>query len=405
MTQKNKKDKQKVTLIVTYLKYFLVAVVLVSTLALGVLTGVIVAYVKDEPIRSAKEIQDKISTNNLTGLAYFSNKDEDGNNQLIGTLRADEDRRLVQYDEISEYFIEAVVAIEDRAFWDHNGVNLVSTGRAFFQQFFNLEVQTGGSTITQQLAKNTFLTFEKTNERKVKEMFLALRIDLIMSKEEIFAAYVNKNPFGKAANLNNVYGVQAAANGYFYKDAIDLNLAESAYLAGLPQRPTAFSAFDSNGFNEEKYQEAIIRQHTVLDSMLDEKYITKSEYDEALAYDIKEAFAYDSESSQKDVYNKYAYLMLEIEDRATEHLLESLNITSESSNYELTYENTKQELLTGGYKVYTTLDNDVYDAMSAVTNNPDNFSNPKTYYFTQTNGKVIKIENALEVVGTLKHHR
>ncbi len=396
---KNQKKLKNTFKITKYIKFFFIALVLGCFLFTGVLTGLVISYVKDEPIRSAEEIQNKISTNNLTGFAYFVNTDEEGNNQLIGTLRADEDRRLIKYDEMPKVFIDAVVAIEDRAFWDHNGVNFVSTGRAFFQQLFNLEVQTGGSTITQQLAKNSFLSLEKTNERKVKEIFLALRIDLLMSKEEIFAAYVNKNPYGKAANLNNVYGIQAASKGYFNKDAKDLNLAESAYLAGLPQRPTAYSAFDSNGFNEDKYQLAISRQQQVLNSMLEEGYINETEYNESLAYNIKEAFAYDTESSQKEAYNTYSYLMLEIEDRATELLLESLDITADTADYDLTFENAKQELLTGGYKVYTTIDKDIYEAMNSVAKNPDNFSNPRTYNFELTNGNTIKIEDALEEVG------
>ncbi len=159
MTEYRKTEQQKNKKYTIYIKYFLMAVLIIVFLFTGILTGLVMSYVKDEPIRSAEEIRDKISTNNLTGFAYFASTNEDGENQLIGALRADEDRRLISYDEMPQDFIDAVVSIEDKDFWDHNGVNLISTGRAFFQKTLNLDVQTGGSTITQQLAKNTFLTF------------------------------------------------------------------------------------------------------------------------------------------------------------------------------------------------------------------------------------------------------
>lgn len=394
---KPKKRKNENKKYITYIKYSLMVIVLVGFLVTGVLTGLVMSYVKDEPIRSAEEIYDKISTNNLTGFVYFASTDEASEHELIGALRADEDRRLVSYDELPQNFIDAVIAIEDKDFWKHNGVNFISTGRAFFQKIFNADIQTGGSTITQQLVKNTFLTPAKTNERKVKEMFLALRIDLLMSKEEIFAAYVNKISYGKAANLNNVYGIQAAAKGYFNKEVAELNLAESAYLAGLPQRPYDYNAFKTDGFYEEGYELAKKRQELVLSRMVAEGSISKQERDEAVLYDIKSAFDYTL--VDKKANNEYPYLILEAENRAAELLLEASGIDKKSTDYSSRLEYAKLELQTGGYKVYTTVDKNIYDAMNDVTSNPENFGNPKTYNFKLTNGTIKKIENAVEEVG------
>ncbi|OEF99192.1 hypothetical protein BHF71_09770 [Vulcanibacillus modesticaldus] len=399
MAQKKKprKSKKSTKHFSSFLKFTFIVIILGTFLVAGVGAGLIAALVKDDPVRSPEEIRSKVFTNNLTGFAYFSNKNKSGSYQLIGMLRADEDRRIIEFDEIPKNVYNAFLAIEDRDFETHFGINIKALGRAVLQQLLNSDVRTGGSTITQQLAKNTFYSFDKTFERKAKEIFLALRMERILSKEEIFTAYINKIHFGKAANLNNVYGIQAAAKGYFNKDAEDLNLAEAAFLAGIPQRPTAYSSFNSQGFDEEGYQLAKERQELVLKRMLEEGFITTDEYEEALAYDIKEAFS--SSASDEKAYNRYPYLMLEIENRAAEKLIESLNMASGTDDYNKVFELARQKLLTGGYKVYTTIDRTVYEAMNAVAKNPDNFNKPISYDFEMRNGKVIPIENALEEVG------
>ena len=394
--QTPKKAKKRNWHIKTILKYTLILMVLGFFLIAGASLGLLAALVKDDPVRSIEEIQDTVFKNNLTGFAYFSNKNESNNYELIGMLRADEDRRPVQFNEIPKYVYNAVLAIEDRDFENHFGINIKGLSRAILQQALRSDVQTGGSTITQQLAKISFFSFEKTFERKAKEMFLALRIDRNLSKNAIFTAYINKINFGKAANLNNVYGIQAAAKGYFNKDAQDLNLAEAAYLAGIPQRPYAYSAFDSNGFVEEKFNLAKDRQELVLARMLEEEFITNEEYQEALAFDIKAAF----DTSQKRAYNKYPYLMLEIENRAAEKLLESMtDISTDSSDYAEALEAAKQELLTGGYRVITTIDKSIYEAMNEVAANSTHFREPIDYNFKYPNGETIEVKDALEEVG------
>lgn len=396
--KENNKDKISIKEIIgKYFRYIILGIVLAAFLAVGGLTGLVMSYIDDEPIRSATEIEDQISTNNLTGFAYFSSLDEDGNNELIGALRADEDRRLISFDEMPEHYVNAVISIEDDNFWKHNGVSLTATTRAFFQRAFNMSVQTGGSTITQQLAKNTFLTSIKSNERKTREIFLALRIERFMDKEDIFAAYANKIYYGKAANLNNVYGIQAAAKGYFNKEVSDINIAQAAYLAGIPQRPTEYSAFNNNGFDEEGYLKAIKRQELVLSRMLKEKHISQVEYDEAMAFDISESFDYSLAESRPIKENPY--LIIEAEMRAAEIILESKDITRTSPDYNVLYDQTIFDLQTGGYHIYTTIDKNLYSDMNAIVANSDNFSKPRNYNFRQSDGSILQIENALEQVG------
>jgi len=397
-TQKSPKNTKKHAIkFTTILKYVFLVILVGIFLVGGAATGYVTSLVKDEPIRDDDTIRNKVFKNNLTGFAYFANTNESGTNELIGTLRADEDRRFIPYSEIPQHVIDAFLAVEDREFWNHYGINAKALTRAVLQQILHSDVTTGGSTITQQLAKNAFFSPEKTYKRKAQEIFLALRMERILTKEEIFTAYINKIPFGKAANLNNVYGIQAAARGYFNKDAKDLNLPESAFLAGIPQRPTAYSSFNSNGFDEEGYALAKKRQELVLKRMLEEGFITQQAYEEALAYDIKAAF--DTSQVAQKAYNKYPYLMLEIENRAAERLVESLGITTESTNYSSELENIKQELLTGGYKVYTTINREIYETMNSVVKNPDNFNKPIDYTFTLQNGEKLELHDQLEQVG------
>ncbi len=159
--------------------------------------------------------------------------DRDG--RLIGEFYR-ENRTLVSLDEVPKPLVDAFLAVEDRNFYDHWGVNLSSVGRASLKNALSFRVREGASTITQQLARNLFLTHRQTISRKIKEAVLALRIEQNYSKNEILEMYLNQIYFGDGA-----YGVQAAARRFFGKDVQDLSLAESALLAGLPRNPRDYS--------------------------------------------------------------------------------------------------------------------------------------------------------------------
>jgi penicillin-binding protein 1A len=159
--------------------------------------------------------------------------DKDG--RLIGEFFR-ENRSLVRLDEIPEHLVQAFIAVEDRDFWDHWGVDLTGVARAAVKNATSLSVSQGASTITQQLARNLFLTHERSVERKMKEAVLALRIEQNYSKEEILEMYLNQIYFGDGA-----YGVQSAARRFFGKDVTDLTVGESALLAGLPKNPRDYS--------------------------------------------------------------------------------------------------------------------------------------------------------------------
>jgi len=145
-------------------------------------------------------------------------------------------RTPVSFDEIPEAFVQAILAAEDGRFYSHGGIDYIGLGRAVFQLVSTGRIQTGGSTITMQVARNYLLTLERTFLRKFKEIFLALQMEQQLTKNEILELYVNKIYLG-----NRAYGIQAAANVYYGRDIDQLNLAELAMIAGLPKAPSAYN--------------------------------------------------------------------------------------------------------------------------------------------------------------------
>ncbi|GIP25253.1 hypothetical protein J23TS9_03830 [Paenibacillus sp. J23TS9] len=340
----------------------------------GAAMGYVTSIVKDDPVRSRALIDQKMSENSITSFAYFRDQ-----TTPIGQIRTDEDRRPVEYKQIPTTVINAVVSIEDNNFFNHNGVDLKGTLRAVKQKVLKESVQTGGSTLTQQLARRVFLNLDKTDDRKFKEILLALRLERFMTKDEILTAYLNKVPFGKGSSGYNLYGIKAAAKGIFnVNDLSKLNIAEAAYLAGLPQLPTKYSAYNSKGeFNPDAFKRALDRQHLVLRRMKEENKITEAQYAEALAFDIRKALAPRMEKA----YATFPYLMMETEREASEILMELNNKEASKNQIDQTgkedtsdqLEAANQQLKTGGYRVYTTIDKRVYSSMHKIGENKDNF--------------------------------
>lgn len=222
------------------------------------------------------------SPNNLTTSENFpvSTQVFDRNGNLLYEIYGNENRIPINIEDLPEYVLQATVAIEDKKFYSHHGLDLTGLLRASFKNFKSEGNLQGGSTITQQLVKNALLSNEKTLQRKIKEAVLAVMTEIIYSKKEILEMYLNYISYGGTA-----VGIEAAANKYFNKSAKDLSLAEASLLAGLPQSPTTYSPF---GSNPEKGKN---RQKEVLRRMVDDKYISQAEAetvsDEVLNFAIK----------------------------------------------------------------------------------------------------------------------
>lgn len=190
---------------------------------------------------------------------------------VLAVLRGDEARVLVEPDKIAPVMKQAIVAVEDRRFWEHRGVDLRGILRAIWTDVRNKELVQGGSTITQQFVKNTYIEPERTVSRKLKEAALAWQLERRWSKDRILTAYLNTIYFG-----NGAYGVEMAARVYFQKSAVDLTLPEAALLAGINQNPSAYDPISSP-------TRARLRRNTVLALMFGQGLITRSQYDTARA--------------------------------------------------------------------------------------------------------------------------
>lgn len=234
-----------------------------------------------------------------------------------------ERRALVDLDSIPLYVVNAFIAVEDRRFYQHSGVDAKSVVRALYQNLVMGRIVSGGSTITQQITKNLILGPQKAYSRKIKEAILSYRIERNLSKEEILYLYLNHIYLA-----DGVYGVEMASRNYFGKSAKDINIAEACLLAGIPRRPELYSP-RVNPSN------ALKRQKTVINIMRDQEFITDRQKREALAYKIKIV-------PKQEPRGEY------IAPYFIEYVREYLERRVGRKAYEK-----------GGYKVYTTLDMDL----------------------------------------------
>ncbi|MCD1257943.1 transglycosylase domain-containing protein [Paenibacillus athensensis] len=351
------------------LKWTVISIFLAGLLGGSAAFGYVSALVKNDPVRSEAQIREQIQQNAVTGFAYFND------DSVIGQLRTEEDRRLVALADIPQVVLDAVLSIEDKDFYNHRGVDVRGLYRAVTQKLLNEDVQTGGSTITQQLARRVFLTLDRDDGRKAREILLALRMERLMSKDEILLAYLNKIPYGNGYTGYNLYGIKAAAKGLFnINDLKELNIAQAAYLAGLPQLPSQYSAFTSKPeFDEDNFKRAITRQQLVLKRMLEEDKITQQQYADALNFDIRASMPAPSQKA----YTTYPYLMIEAEKQAAEILLKQQNPDidpkTNAAAYNEALKNAQAQLLRGGYQVYTTIDKSIYGSMQGIATNAKNF--------------------------------
>lgn len=183
--------------------------------------------------------------------------------QTIEEIRSKDN--FTTYDEVPEIFINAIVAVEDKRFFEHSGVDLISIGRAIITNIKDKELSEGGSTITQQIAKNVFFSQRKEFTRKVAEIFVATDIEKIYDKKEILEIYINTNFYG-----SGYYGIYEAAQGYYGKNPSELTDYEATLLAGVPNAPSVYSPKVNLSLAER-------RQSIVLEKMVQAGYLSETE--------------------------------------------------------------------------------------------------------------------------------
>ncbi|MFA6269651.1 MAG: transglycosylase domain-containing protein [Candidatus Paceibacterota bacterium] len=231
-------------------------------------------------------------------------------------------RSTVPITEISRNIKNATIAIEDKEFYSHNGVKPTAFIRATLVNILSLDFSQGGSTITQQVIKNSLLTSEKLISRKIKEWVLAIKLEQVATKDEILSMYLNEIPYGGV-----IYGVEEASQTFFGKKSSDVTLAEAAYLAALPKAPTFYSPY---GKNKNKLEE---RKNLVLREMLKSNFITKEEYDTA----IKEKITFIAKGDSSIKAPHFVFYVIEyIKNKYGEEAITTggLRVTT-SLNYDL----------------------------------------------------------------------
>ncbi|WP_239619094.1 transglycosylase domain-containing protein [Cohnella mopanensis] len=249
----------------------------------------------------------------------------------------------VSLDQIPLHMQQAIVAVEDKRYYDHTGVDAFGIIRAVFRNVKEGGAAQGGSTITQQLAKNVFLTGEKKFSRKLTEAAYALKIESSYNKDQILEMYLNQIYFGEGQ-----WGIQRAAKRYFGKDTKDLTLAEAALLAALPKAPSRYSPLKNKEL-------ALERRNLVLSLMRDEDFISNDEYNQAIAEPIHVLEKVPSDQ-QNHLLGQYASYTDEVIDEAIE-----------------LYGFTERQLLAGNLLIYTELDPVVQNAMEATYRNDSLF--------------------------------
>jgi penicillin-binding protein 1C len=256
--------KRIITWIKNHTKEFLVDVV-IGVFVLGlVATGALFVWIASLDIPDLSSFEER--------RVQQSTKIYDRTGEiLLYDLHQDVRRTIVPYEEISRHIKNATIAIEDDTFFEHSGVRPLAILRSMItniQKGGGPFSGAGGSTITQQVIKNSILQHEKTLTRKIKEAILAFRLEQVLTKEEILSHYLNESPYG-----GTIYGVEEASLSFFGKPASDVTLAEAAYLASLPQLPTYYSPYGTHVDDLEK------RKNLVLDKMLEHGFVTQEEYD------------------------------------------------------------------------------------------------------------------------------
>ncbi|PIZ48248.1 penicillin-binding protein [Candidatus Woesebacteria bacterium CG_4_10_14_0_2_um_filter_39_14] len=293
----------------------------IGLIALGFLmTGLFAFYVKDLP-----------QPDKIIRREGFSTKIYDRNGELLYDIFSNQKRTPVELKDVPQHLRNATIAIEDKNFYQHGGFDPTGMFRALYNIVVHRRLQ-GGSTLTQQLVKNVLLTSQRTIPRKLKEFILAVQIEKKYSKDQILQMYLNEAPYGGTA-----WGAAEAAETYFNKNVSELNLIESAVLAGLPQRPSVYSPFSDSP------QAYVVRTEQVLRRMREDGYISREQEKEALKQLDKIEFA--TEGSNFKAPHFVMYVKKQLEERYGQQVVEG-----------------------GGLRVYTTLDLDIQEeAQKAVT--------------------------------------
>lgn len=336
-----------------YLKWFLTSVILLSIIA--IFSGyVLLRYYLDDLPDFQTEVLGSLSA---TSFIY------DRNEQLVTTLHGEENRIPITLDQVPDVMKNAIIAAEDVRFFEHQGLDLRAITRALLTNIQESRYAEGASTITQQLVKNTFLTADKTIKRKVHEAFLAHQLESKLTKEEILELYLNRIYFGHGA-----YGIQAAAQTFFGKDASQLSLAEAATLAALPRSPSDYSPINRN-------EPCKDRRNLILGLMHKNGFINEVQWRQSISAPLDAEYHHHQGS-----YPYPAFVDHVINELTAFHGL------------------TENQIFRGGLKIYTTLDPKIQLSIEGALTDENNYPASKGEQPVQAAMAVID-HNTGEIIG------
>lgn len=301
-----------------------------------------VRALKTEAEKLVRESSTETFRGSQTSLVYAA----DGS--VISTLKGTKESYYLMYEELPADAVDAIVSIEDKKFYHHDGVDYRALLRAFKAMLENGRVTQGGSTITMQLARNIFISQEKTWQRKVEEIFIARALEKKYTKNEIIEFYLNNIYFG-----HGYYGIQSASRGYFSRSVEELSLSQIAFLCAIPNNPTLYDPLTN-------MENTLARRNRILENMVEDGKISESEYISAAT---EEMILERAEAAEKNDYvETYAYYC------ATRALMEQSGFVFRYSfateqeraaydeSYDALYAECQQKLYTGGYQIYTSFD-------------------------------------------------
>lgn len=291
----------------------------------------------------------------------------------IAKLKGEKDSYYLSIDNLPDYAKQAVIVTEDKKFYSHNGIDFKGIVRAFWDVVKNNGEKTqGASTITQQLARVIFLSPEKTYERKIKEIFIALELEDKYTKDQILEFYLNSIYY-----MNGFYGLEAASRGYFNKSCNDLSLGQIAFLCAIPNNPTLYDPLKN-------FDNTVKRKNRILDQMLEDKVITQVEYDEAYNEKIKLNMQEVKKRDYIQTFVSYCAIreLMKVNGFQFKNEFDSDRDRQKyEEEYEEEYSIAQQMLKNNGYKIYTSIDLKKQKKLQAAVN-----SNLSAFKEKETNG-------------------
>ena len=314
-----------------------------------------VKAMKDEADRFVTESTKETFVPSQTGEIF------DAEGELISQTLPDKDSNYLTYSQIPELFKQAIVSIEDKSYYKHNGVDYKAIVRAAKELVMRRQITQGGSTITMQLARGIFLNNGRTWERKIEEIFIAWDMEKKYTKDQILEFYLNNIYF-----MNGYYGIASASEGYFNKTPDKLDLSQVAYLCAIPNSPTYYDPLTHP-------DHTVQRRNLILSNMLSDGVISQAEYDQA----VNETIALDLSGNRKSELNENTYVLTYTYKCATEILMQiedpdftlRYDFASDEERaaydkiYNELYDSCLAKLFKGGYKIYTSFDMEKQDQL------------------------------------------